>query len=44
MKTKLLAIVSALALGVGGITGCSTTTTAARGSDRSPSDMASTPT
>jgi lipid-binding SYLF domain-containing protein len=33
MKTKLLAIVSAVALGVGGITGCSTTTTAARGSD-----------
>ena len=33
MKTKLLAIVSALALGVGGITGCSTTTTAARASD-----------
>ena len=33
MKTKLLAIVSALALGVGGITGCSTTPTAARGSD-----------
>ena len=33
MKTKLLAIVSALALGIGGITGCSTTTTSARGSD-----------
>ena len=33
MKTKLLAIVSAVALGVGGITGCSTTTTAARASD-----------
>ena len=33
MKTKLLAIVSAVALGVGGITGCSTTTTSARGSD-----------
>jgi len=33
MKTKLLAIVSALALGIGGITGCSTTTTAARASD-----------
>jgi len=33
MKTKLLAIVSAVALGVGGIMGCSTTTTAARGSD-----------
>ena len=33
MKTKLLAIVSAVALGVGGITGCSTTTTAARGGD-----------
>jgi len=33
MKTKLLAIVSAVALGVGGITGCSTTTTAARSSD-----------
>ena len=34
MKTKLLAIASAVALGVGGITGCSTTTTAAR--DSSP--------
>ena len=33
MKTKLMAIVSAVALGVGGITGCSTTTTSARGSD-----------
>jgi len=29
MKTKLLAIASAVALGVGGITGCSTTTTTA---------------
>ena len=33
MKTKLLAIASAVALGVGGITGCSTTTNAARGSN-----------
>ena len=34
MKTQLLAIASAVALGVGGITGCSTTTSAAR--DGSP--------
>jgi lipid-binding SYLF domain-containing protein len=33
MKTKLLAIASAAALAVGAITGCSTTTTAAGGSD-----------
>ena len=33
MKTKLLAIASAVALGVAGITGCSTTTTASRASD-----------
>jgi len=33
MKTKLLAIASAVALGIGGITGCSTTTTARGGND-----------
>lgn len=33
MKTKLLAIASAAALGIGAITGCSTTTTAAGGND-----------
>ena len=33
MKTKLLAIASAAALGIGAITGCSTTTTAPGGSD-----------
>ena len=33
MKTKLLAIASAAALGIGAITGCSTTTTAAGGGD-----------
>ena len=33
MKTKLLAIASAVALGVGAITGCSTTTTAPGGSE-----------
>ena len=33
MKTKLLAIASAAALGIGAITGCSTTTTAPGGND-----------